>query len=42
MDVLTAHANVVTADSAVSDLKAQAYNDRISLIAALGGGYAPN
>ncbi|WP_083811518.1 efflux transporter outer membrane subunit [Asticcacaulis biprosthecium] len=40
MEILTAHANVVTADSALSDLKAQAYNDRISFIAALGGGYA--
>lgn len=42
IDVLTAHAKVVVADSTLSDLQAQAYNDRISFIAALGGGYAPN
>ncbi len=40
IDVLTAHSRVVIADSTLSDLQAQAYNDRISFIAALGGGYS--
>lgn len=39
IDVLQAHAALVSAEAAQSDLKAQAYNDRIRLIAALGGGF---
>ena len=41
MDVLTAHAKVVAIDSALTDLRAQAYRDRVSFIAALGGGFQP-
>ena len=39
MDVLTAHARVIAADSTLTDLKAQAYRDRVRFIAALGGGF---
>ncbi len=41
IDVLLAHANWVQYQDDVTNLKAQAYNDRLSLIAALGGGYQP-
>ena len=40
IDVLVAHSNLIAMQSALSDLKAEAYNDRISFIAALGGGYS--
>ena len=40
IDVLTAHARLVAAQSAAADLKAEAYTDRISFLAALGGGYS--
>ncbi len=40
IEVLTAHSRLVTAQSALSDLQAQAYTDRIAFIAALGGGYS--
>jgi len=39
IDVLTAHLRVVTAQSTLTDLKAQQYRDRIRFIAALGGGF---
>lgn len=39
MDVLTAHARVVAADSSLTDLRAQAYRDRVTFITALGGGF---
>ena len=39
MDVLTAHAKVVAIDSSLTDLRAQAYRDRVTFIAALGGGF---
>jgi len=39
IDVLTAHAHVIAAESALSDAQAQAYDDRIKFIAALGGGF---
>lgn len=39
IDVITAHARVVSAENELGDLKAQAYQDRIKFIAALGGGY---
>ena len=42
MDVLTAHARVVSADDSLTDLKAQAYRDRVRFIAALGGGFQPS
>ena len=40
IDVLTAHSRLIAMQSAQSDLKAQAYADHISFIAALGGGYS--
>ncbi|WP_031238432.1 efflux transporter outer membrane subunit [Asticcacaulis sp. AC466] len=39
IDVISAHARVVSAENEITDLKAQAYRDRITFIAALGGGY---
>lgn len=39
MDVLASHVTLVSAELDVADLKAQAYNDRIKFIAALGGGF---
>ena len=41
IDVLLAHAQWVQYQDDVTNLKAQAYDDRLSLIAALGGGYQP-
>ncbi|MDI7776088.1 efflux transporter outer membrane subunit [Asticcacaulis sp. EMRT-3] len=41
MDLDTARINLASADSAYADLQAQAYNDRIRFIAALGGGFQP-
>ena len=41
IDVLLAHANWVQYQDDVTNLKAQAFDDRLSLIAALGGGYQP-
>jgi NodT family efflux transporter outer membrane factor (OMF) lipoprotein len=41
IDVLLAHAQWVQLQDDVTNLKAQAYDDRLSLIAALGGGYQP-
>ena len=40
IDVLTAHSRLIAMQSALSDLKAQAYADRITFLAALGGGYS--
>lgn len=40
IDVLVAHSRLIAMQSARSDLAAQAYNNRISFIAALGGGYS--
>ncbi len=40
IDVLTAHARLIAALSAAADLKAESYADRISFLAALGGGYS--
>ena len=42
IDVLLAHANWVQYQDDVTNLKAQAYDDRLRLIAALGGGYQPS
>ncbi len=42
IDLLTAHARVVTYDSQLTDLVAQAYQDRVKFIAALGGGFQSN
>jgi NodT family efflux transporter outer membrane factor (OMF) lipoprotein len=39
IDVLQAHAALIAAELDQSNLKAQAYNDRIRFIAALGGGF---
>lgn len=39
IDVLQAHSALIAAQLAQSNLKAQAYNDRIHFIAALGGGF---
>ncbi len=39
IDVITAHSRVVSYDSLLTDLQAQAYFDRIKFIAALGGGF---
>jgi NodT family efflux transporter outer membrane factor (OMF) lipoprotein len=41
IDVLLAHAQWVQLQNDVTNLKAQAYDDHLSLIAALGGGYQP-
>ena len=41
IDVLLAHAQWVQLQNDVTNLKAQAFDDRLSLIAALGGGYQP-
>ncbi len=41
IDVLLAHAQWVQVQNDVTNLKAQAFDDRLSLIAALGGGYQP-
>jgi outer membrane protein TolC len=41
IDVLLAHAQWVQLQNDVTNLKAQAVDDRLSLIAALGGGYQP-
>ncbi len=41
IDVLLAHAQWVQLQNDVTTLKAQAFDDRLSLIAALGGGYQP-
>ncbi len=40
IDVLVAHSRLIAMQSALSDLQAEAYTDRISFIAALGGGYS--
>ncbi len=41
IDVLLAHAQWVMLQNDVTNLKAQAYDDRLTLVAALGGGYQP-
>lgn len=41
IDVIMAHATWVQLQDDVTNLKAQGYDDRLSLIAALGGGYQP-
>lgn len=41
IDVLLAHAQWVQLQNDVTNLKAQAFDDHLSLIAALGGGYQP-
>ncbi len=41
VDVLQAHSSLIAAGLGLTNLKAQAYNDRIRFVAALGGGFQP-
>ncbi len=41
VDVLQAHSSLIAAGLELTNLKAQAYNDRIRFVAALGGGFQP-
>jgi len=41
VDVLQAHSALISAELEETNLKAQAYNNRIAFIAALGGGFQP-
>ncbi len=41
VDVIQAHSSLISAQLDATNLKAQAYNDRIRFIAALGGGFQP-